>query len=384
MKKILLLITFLAFNYLASAQSQVVYEEFQSTKLDTTRRIKIQLPRNYEKNLDKIYPIVLVLDGDYLFEPVAGNVDYFSYWEDMPESIVVGILQGDKRYDDAYYDDVNFMPADSGADFFEFIGLELIPYLDSKYRTAKFIIAVGHDYTANYLNYYLFKDPPLFNGYISLSPDLAPEIDKRLASRIPAVKNKTFYYLATGTDDIKSLRKGAEELNGALKSLKSDNFNYFYDDFEGATHYSLAGRAIPNALEKIFSVYRPISKQQYKNDLMKTTKPIDQYLIDKYSTIKELFGLSNPIRVNDYIATATACEKRKQWESLQTIAAMAQKDYPNTVLGDYYMGRFFEETGSPKKAMRVFQGAFNKEEVEFITIDKMLDKADKIKEDFGY
>jgi hypothetical protein len=63
---------------------------------------------------------------------------------------------------------------------------------------------------------------------------------------------------------------------------------------------------------------------------------------------------------------------------------MAQRDYPDTVLGDYYMARFLEETGEPKKAMRTFQGAFNKEEVEFITIDLMLDKADKIKEDFGY
>jgi hypothetical protein len=34
--------------------------------------------------------------------------------------------------------------------------------------------------------------------------------------------------------------------------------------------------------------------------------------------------------------------------------------------------------------MRIFQGAFDKEEVGFITLDVMLDKADKIKEDFGY
>ena len=37
-----------------------------------------------------------------------------------------------------------------------------------------------------------------------------------------------------------------------------------------------------------------------------------------------------------------------------------------------------------KKAMRIYQGAYDKEEVDFITIDLMLDKADKIKEDFGY
>ena len=112
--------------------------------------------------------------------------------------------------------------------------------------------------------------------------------------------------------------------------------------------------------------------------------PIHQYLIDKYKTIEDLFGLTNAIRVNDYIATATAAEKKKQWESLREIATMARRDYPDTVLGDYYLGRYYEEVGEPKKAMRTFQGAFDKEEVDFITVDMMLDRADKIKEDFGY
>ena len=48
------------------------------------------------------------------------------------------------------------------------------------------------------------------------------------------------------------------------------------------------------------------------------------------------------------------------------------------------MGRYYEETGDPKRAMRTFQGGFDKEEVDFITVDLMLDKADQIKYDFGY
>jgi hypothetical protein len=364
--------------------SQITYEEFNSTKLGESRRLKIQLPRNYDTNTEKVYPIVLVLDADYLFEPVAGNVDFFSYWEDMPESIVVGVMQGDKRYDDGNYDDTNFFPAETGAAFFEFLGLELLPYIDREYRTAKFVIAVGHDFTANFINYYLFKDPPLFNGYISLSPDLAPLLDTRLPERVAAIQNKTFYYLATGTDDIKDLMEVAENLNKSLKEVTNKNFNYYYDNFEGATHYSLVGRGIPNALEKIFSVYRPISKQEFADVLMKTDMPIHQYLIDKYKTIEDLFGLTNPIRENDFLATAAAADKRKKWESLREIATLAKKQYPNTVLGDYYLARYFEETGETKKAMRTYQGAYDKEEVDFITIDLMLDKAEKIKNDFGY
>ncbi|MBV1922738.1 MAG: esterase [Flavobacteriaceae bacterium] len=382
MKKILLVTLCLFTSLFCSAQ--IIYEEFYSTKLDETRKLKIQLPRNYEANSEKVYPIVIVLDADYLFEPVAGNVDYFSYWEDMPESIVVGVMQGDKRYDDCNYDDTNFLPSDKGVDFFEFIGLELVPFVDENYRTAKFIIGVGHDFTANFLNYYLFKDPPLFNGYINLSPDLAPLMDERLPERIPSIETKVYYYMATGTDDIQDLMENAEALNKSLVGLKSKKFEYFYDNFDGATHYSLAGRGIPNALEKIFSVYRPISKKEFKDVIMKLETPIHLYLTEKYQTIEDLFGLTNPIRVNDFIATATAAEKKKQWESLREIATLAKKQYPDTALGFYYLGRYYEETGEPKKAMRTYQGAYDKEEVEFITTDMLLDKADKIKEDFGY
>lgn len=384
MKKLLILsICFIA---TFSVSAQIIYEEFDSSKLGEIRKLKIQLPRSYSSESEKVYPIVLVLDGNYLFEPVAGNVDYFSYWEDMPESIVVGIMQGDSRYDDCNYDDINYFPADSGADFFEFIGLELIPYIDENYRTAKFVVAVGHDFTANFINYYLFKDPQLFNGYISLSPDLAPLMDTRLAERLPSIESKTFYYLATGTDDIKDLHEISIDLNTKLSTLNNPNITYYFDNFEGATHYSLVGRGIPSALEKIFQMYRPISKKEFKEVILKLEGPtsVYNYLVEKYATIEDLFGLTNPIRIKDIIAVGAAAEKLKQWQSLELLGKLARSQYPDTVLGSYYLGRFYEETGEPKKAMRTFKGAYDREEVDFITIDLLLDRADKIKEDFGY
>ena len=46
--------------------------------------------------LKKHIPLILVLDGDYLFEPFSGCVDYLSYWDEIPEAIVVGIRHGKK------------------------------------------------------------------------------------------------------------------------------------------------------------------------------------------------------------------------------------------------------------------------------------------------
>lgn len=374
----------ICFLLVTNLSSQVIYEEINSSRLGESRKLKIQLPRNYDANTEKVYPIVLVFDADYLFEPVAGNVDYYSYWEEMPEAIVVGIMQGGSRDLDGAYDDKNYFPTETGAKFFEFIGLELIPHIDKKYRTAKFILAVGHEFTANFMNYYLFKDPPLFNGYLSLSPDLAPMMETRIPERVAAMQNKIFYYLATGSNDLKPIREVVLQLNEGMKIINKENIHYYFDDFEGASHYSLVGKAIPSALEEIFSIYRPISKKDYDEIILKLQKPVFEYLSEKYNTIENLFGFETKVRQNDIVAIASAAERKEEWESLESVAKLAQKEHPNTVLGSYYLGRFYEETGEPKKAMRTYQSAFELEEVGFITMDLLLNRADRIKQDFGF
>ena len=54
------------------------------------------------------------------------------------------------------------------------------------------------------------------------------------------------------------------------------------------------------------------------------------------------------------------------------------------LLGNYYLGRFYEETGEPKKAMSTYQSAYTLKEIAGITKDDVLEKADLIKADFGY
>ena len=67
--------------------SQAKYETISSSILGEDRELKILLPRSYSNEDDKVYPVIYVLDGDYLFEPVAANADFYAYWEDIPEAI---------------------------------------------------------------------------------------------------------------------------------------------------------------------------------------------------------------------------------------------------------------------------------------------------------
>ncbi|MBP1840332.1 alpha/beta hydrolase [Formosa algae] len=382
MKRILYLFLLLFSCQLVSAQA--IYETIQSEKLGSTRKLKIQLPRNYSENVDKKYPLVIVFDGDYMFEVVAGNVDYYSYWEDVPEVIVVGINQIEHRYNDTMFSEQNSLPIDSSAKFFEFIGMELLPFIQEKYRTEDFKLAIGHGATANFINYYLLKDKPLFQSYIVISPELAPNMTKYIPDRLGKMDRKTFYYLATTTDDIESVKKGTHLLNTAIKNKENDYLKYQYDEFEGLTHYSIVAQAVPKALENIFYVYQPITSREFEKDIMASDEPAIDYLKNKYESIKELYGVDKTILVNDFKAIAAAIEKKSEFKDFQELGKMARESYPETMLGQYYLARFYEETNQPKKAMKTYQSSYIFDEIAGLTKDDMIERANRLKADFGY
>lgn len=382
MKRILFILCLL-FS-IQNTNAQVKYETIESSKLGETREIKIQLPRGYETDEDKTYPVFIVLDGDYLFEAVAGNIDYYSYWEDMPESIIVGINQVETRYDDSMYSAQNSLPIDEGAEFFEFVGLELIPYINKTYRTTNFRGLIGHGETANFINYFLLKQSPVFKSYVVVSPDLAPGMLEYIPERLNKLESKIFYYLANTDNDPASIKKMSDALNEDISKIDNNNLSYKFDSFKGPSHYAAPTHAIPNALEEVFEIYEPISKKEYKETILELEISPVLYLTEKYQEIEETFGLKKKIIINDFKAISAAIEKNQTFEYYEALGELARKHYSETILGGYYLGRFYEETGEPKKALRTYESAYILSEIAGITKDMVLDRASSIKEDFGY
>ena len=152
--------------------AQVTQEIFESFKLQERRDVRYYIPEEYDE--EKKYPLVLVLDGEYLFEQVVANAKFYSKFHGMPEMIVVGVNQSENsiRLDDCAWKEESGLPDEKAKKFFEFLGMELIPYLDLNYSTAPFKMIVGYDITANFQNYWLFKEHSLFNAYINISPTL--------------------------------------------------------------------------------------------------------------------------------------------------------------------------------------------------------------------
>lgn len=378
MRKIIL---FLLFFISFQSYSQKIKDTIVSQKLKEDREFTVSLPESYSKNKTKKYPVLVLLDGDYLLDPFQGALNYGAYWDDLPEVIIVGISQNknDERYSDCTFDPETGLPDGKGENFFEFIGQELLPYIEKTYRIAPFKIIAGHDVTAGFLNFYLYKDQPIFNAFISLSPELPTQMEEIIPQRLSVINQPIYYYQATADGDMKNTKERIIQLDSAVAAIKKPNLNYLSDNFKGASHYSLVLHAIPNALYQFFGVYQPISISEFNEKIAILPSGYVDYLIKKYDVIEKSFAIKMPIRINDFKAIEAAILKNKAYNELDALSKLAQKNYPKSMLADYELGLMFEKKGDIKKAIKQYQTAYQKEEVGSLTRDMMLDKMDDLK-----
>ncbi|MEC4050274.1 alpha/beta hydrolase-fold protein [Flavobacterium sp. SUN046] len=378
MKKILILLTL---SFSVSAFSQIVKDSILSKKIDAYRDLSISLPQSYQKDSKKVYPLLLLLDGDYLFDPFQGALSYGNYWDDLPETIIVGLHQNknNERYDDCTIDDKTGLPEGKGAKFFEFIGGELLPYLQTKYRIAPFKIIAGHDVTAGFINFFLYKDQPLFNAYISLSPELSADMEVNVASRLSSMKESVFYYLSSADGDIKKMKEPIELLDQNMKTITNPNVSYHYDEIKGASHYSLVLHSVPNSLYQIFATYQPISNIEFQEKIVKLPSGYADYLKNKYEVLEKALGMKMAIRYNDFKAIEAAIGKNKAYNDYEQLAQLANKSYPKAMLGEYYLAKYYEKNGDNKRASKSYQNAFMMEPIGDLTKDLMLEKAEELR-----
>lgn len=363
--------------------AQVKHEIFESFKLQERRNVSYYFPEDYTD--DKKYPLLVVLDAEYLFDLVVANVKFQSRLGRMPQAIVVGIGQGenDIRWNDCDYDEASGLPTEKGKMFYEFLGTEILPYLGTTYNIAPFKMFIGYDITANFGNYYLFKDRSLFNSYISISPVLATEMENRVPERLLALDQVIFYNVIVekeASDD----RQRILQMNHSINSITKENLHYFFDEYENADHVSIIPYGIGKAFDNVFKIFRPISPAEYKTEILTSNDPAFNYLENRYNMIEQLFGFEKPVELNDIMAIYAACRKKDDFESLKPLAELCKKQFPETMMGFYFEGEYYEELGEPKKAFKTFEKAFQMEEIDFLTKDMALEKIDALKADFGY
>ncbi len=337
--------------------------DLDSYELGNSRDIRIYLPPSYEQDSARYYPLAIVLDAEYLFDVYVGNSILFSEKEKAPEQIIVGINQSDRRrYSDCAYDKMNSLPVKSSDSFYRFIRAELLNYMEENYRISPFKTLVGNTLTANFTNYFLIEDNPGFNAFVNINPYYAPDVPLMLEEEIHKINQKTYYYyISSGKYLSEKRRTGNAGFNQLIASIENEKFIYKYDDLSGATSVSSIGQSISSAMAFIFEIYSSISKEEFETSI-KDLSPPDAiaYLENKYVEIEYQFGTNLKIRERDIYAIEPIIIDKENGEYLRDFGEMIHNLYPESPLGDYYIGLDYEMRGKFKNALDAYKEGYMK------------------------
>ena len=362
-----------------------INDTIKSNFLNERRAIEIQLPRSYETDVMKNYPLIIVMDGDYMFNLVSGSVDYLSFWGDIPENLVVGISQRDSRFDDSSnLDPIDYTPISSTANFYDFLINELIPFITKNYRVSNFRILVGHERTANFINFFLLKENPAIRGVVSISPKFTKNMDKYITEKLKVTKSKIIYTLSSSKKDFETIYRNVKDFSETLDSIENKNLMFKSLIFENENHYILPSVSVPTSIRNTYSLYSDIDKVEYDSIISKLDSSPIEYLQNKYQLIKDFYEIDKTISINDFLAIEDYIESFELYELYNDLSEIANEEYPETIVSSYYKGRFYEETGQFEKAMYTYKSAYILSEVKgFFTKDYLLQLADEIKSDFN-
>ena len=341
--------------------------KFESQKLNETRTINVHIPNAYYET-DKKYPVIYALDGEYTKYALTGIIDYYSFWDKIPECIIVSINQNYndtvtepfKRWEDCSYSWKTGAPKNKGIVFKEFISEELIPFIDSTYRTTDFKTIVGHSFTANFVNYFLLDMEPIFQGYVAISPYYASNILDSLKTKVIEIKKPIFYYTANGEKDLTGHIQSVKEFGHIFSNIENENFIYknFNMKNNGATHSTIFPIAISNAIEHVFSRYSSISRDEFKT-LLKTSDKVG-YLKNRYQETEQIYGVQINIRESDINTVSYAISRKKQWEQLKELSELTIVLYPESYSGYWIMGEYEEKMKHYDLALIQFEKGFSK------------------------
>lgn len=150
-----------------------------SQTLAEQRLLNVWLPASYSAQMDHRYPVLYLLDGgmDEDFLHIVGLVKFLNAYQLMPETIVVGIVNVDRKRDftspSENAQDQTELPQHGGsARFIEFVENELLPWAEQNFRLSGERTLLGQSLGGLLATQILLYKPQLFQNYLIVSPSL--------------------------------------------------------------------------------------------------------------------------------------------------------------------------------------------------------------------
>ena len=217
----------------------------ESDVLDNPLHILVGLPDGYDDSADESYPTVYILDGGELYPLLKSYSNYLYNGHEAPKLILVAISYGTgdwQRGNDRSHDytapsaEREFWGG--AADFQSFLGDELLPFIEERYRSSSDKrIVFGHSLGGQFVLYTAQTRPGLFWGHIASNPALHRNLPLFLSLRPETPQSLSHLFVGNGMEDdarfLEPRTRWVEYWNGqsprpwALRIEPLDGHNHF-------------------------------------------------------------------------------------------------------------------------------------------------------------
>jgi predicted alpha/beta superfamily hydrolase len=226
-----------------------------SKVLNEQRELLIYTPDNYPLSSGS-YPVLYLLDAEWHFHMVSGVVKQLSANGDIPELIVVGLVNANRSRDLTPSGQNDNPLIYGGADkFLDFIVDEVQPLIESDYRVHPYRMIYGHSFGGLFAVYALLNRPDFFDSYLVLSPSLGRNDQQQVKAARSFFSDhqllSSSLFLAVGNEGGNTFI-ATSKLAEVLEKQQADQFFWGYQHLPNEDHGSITVGGLLKGLAFIF------------------------------------------------------------------------------------------------------------------------------------
>lgn len=210
--------------------------------------IIVGLPASYDQSGDVDYPTIYILDGGEHYPLLRSYHRYLQNGGEAPDMILVAISYGTSDYENGNDRSHDFTaPSEErdywggAADFQSFLGDELMPFVESNYRSrSERRIIFGQSIGGQFILFTALTEPTLFWGHIASNPALHRNLPffLRTHAETPPADRRSHVYVASGSDDNPRFRGPALEWIAHWTASKDKPWRLRTETLDGHSHFS--------------------------------------------------------------------------------------------------------------------------------------------------
>lgn len=335
---------------------------FHSKILNKTVPLSIHLPANYD-NSKKTYPVLYMMGSNFRarFAMLASTLDYMGETQ-IPEMILIGV--------DIPEGNSILLPTRANEDtsipdgYIDFLETELIPHVETTYRTAPFKALFGASNSGFFTVYTLLNKPRLFNSYFASSPSLSnmPEVlqQKIKSGLLKTLPENKLLHIIYSDDDRDATTGSIAEFTSTLKAQKPERFTYKVDELVNQGHVPAA-----DFVQFLLALYPDFNPYENLDTLDK--------LIQHFAMLSKRYGYEMKPSISMLFNLGVDKIVAKDLVVAEKIFQYALQAYPEAKESHLGMGVVHRNQGQFEQAKALFEKALTLDP-EYALAKRLLDR----------